>query len=842
MLQSSILNKLSGVNSEEMKLKQTGLSYKQQLVRVGQRLCLSTLMFFAIPAALVKAQIVPDGSLPTSVEQQGENKLNINGGEREGNNLFHSFEEFSVPEGIETVFENASDIENIFTRITGDTASSINGILKTQGEANFFLVNSNGIVFGENASLDVGGSFVATTANSIQFEDDVEFTTVDTGEQPILTLSVPIGLQFDGSSGAIAVNGAGNQITPVTPFSPTSIRNSNGLKVKSRSTLALIGSNITANGGTISADGGQIELGSLDSGLVGLQSTQSGFAFNYDSVNNYQNIDLTNLSALDSSGNSQGTISLTGNNIALKNGSQVLNQNQGTSAFGDININAVGTFAISGTSPDGNISGAVQNEALNTGQSGDINFSVGRLILKDGASIGVNNFGDALGGNVTINAVEEIQLLENTAVNQSRQGFTTSSIGTVNFGEGGGGNTEISTQQLTITNGGVIGSPTLGMGAGGNVTVEANSIDLIRGVISASSTNTGSAGSVNVITSSLQLLEGGSIRTASVGTGSAGNVDVTASESISISGTSSVTQNSSSINSSVRLPSEEARELFGILETPEANAGNVSINTPFLSLAEEGSISVENQSLGEAGTLSINAAQINLGNTGRIDAASASGTGGNIDLRADQLQLDENSSITATAEKDGNGGNVNINTTNLIAKKNSEVTANAFRGRGGNLEVNAEGLFLFDSPENIFSASSELGIDGEIQIDTPEIDLQKELEQSELELLTAEQAIANSCLARSSQQGSFTIDDNGGLPKNPNSNYSDANFSLTGVSRLSSTTKQPSEIPENSRQQNSSAIPAQKMVETESGRIFLLAAPQKPESIYCKTKAESRRD
>ena len=740
-----------------MKLKPTGLSDKQQLVRLGQRLCRWGLMFFAIPAVCVKAeagvvladdidgnflaQITPDGSLPTNVEQRGDNQLNINGGERKGNNLFHSFEEFSVPEGIEAVFENAPDIRNIFTRITGNSVSNINGILRTQGGANFFLVNPNGIVFGENARLDVGGSFIATTADSVQFSDGTEFTALETDE-PILTISVPIGLQFDGNNGAIALQGQGNQITPVTPFSPTSIEeNSNGLKVKSGSTLALIGSNITADGGTITADGGQIELGSIDSGLVGLQSAQSGFAFNYGSVNNYRNIDLINQTVLDSSGNSPGTIFLTGNNISLKNGSQVLNQNRGTSAFGDINVNAVGTFTISGTSPDGNISGAVHNEALNTGQSGNINFSIGRLILKDGASIGVNNFGGANGGNITINAVEEIQLLENTDVNQSRQGFTTSSIGTVNFGEGDGGNTKISTSQLTITDGGIIGSPTLGTGEGGNVIVEANSIALIRGVISASSTNTGSAGSVNVITSSLQLLEGGSIRTASVGTGSAGNVDVTASESISISGTSSATQNPSSINSSVRLPSEEARKLFGISETPEANAGNVLINTPFLSLAEEGSISVENQSLGEAGTLSINAVQINLGNTGRIDATSASGTGGNIELKADQLQLDENSSITATAENNGDGGNITINTTSLIAKKNSEVAANAFRGTGGNLKINALSLFLFDSPENIFSASSDLGIDGEIEINTPDVNLQKELEQSEYRLLTVQGAI-----------------------------------------------------------------------------------------------------
>jgi len=122
---------------------QTGLSYKEPLVRVGQGLCLSTLMFFVVPVALVKAQITPDGSLPTSVEQQGENELNINGGERKGNNLFHSFEEFSVPQGIEAVFENALDVENIFTRITGDAASDIKfNLLMVQSLLLLVLMNN----------------------------------------------------------------------------------------------------------------------------------------------------------------------------------------------------------------------------------------------------------------------------------------------------------------------------------------------------------------------------------------------------------------------------------------------------------------------------------------------------------------------------------------------------------------------------------------------------------------------------------------------------------------------------------------------------------------------------
>ncbi|MFM2312611.1 MAG: hypothetical protein RLZZ04_1887, partial [Cyanobacteriota bacterium] len=91
-------------------------------------------------------------------------------------------------------------------------------------------------------------------------------------------------------------------------------------------------------------------------------------------------------------------------------------------------------------------------------------------------------------------------------------------------------------------------------------------------------------------------------------------------------------------------------------------------------------------------------------------------------------------------------------------------------------------------------------------------------------------AIANSCLANNSRQANFTVGGNGGLPKNSSSNYSDANFSLTGVGSLPVV---PEKAAPTQRNQNQALIPAEKMVETADGRIFLVAAPQKPESLFC---------
>lgn len=132
--------------------------------------------------------------------------ISIAGGERVGNNIFFSLEEFSIPNGEETTFESAIDIVNIFVSVTGNKASVIDGLLDIPGEANLFFINPNGINFQENTRLDTDGSFLATTANSIDFDDGTTLFAGTDSPNFALTDSIPVAFDFLGDNGSITVN------------------------------------------------------------------------------------------------------------------------------------------------------------------------------------------------------------------------------------------------------------------------------------------------------------------------------------------------------------------------------------------------------------------------------------------------------------------------------------------------------------------------------------------------------------------------------------------------------------------------------------------------------------
>jgi filamentous hemagglutinin family protein len=161
------------------------------------------------------AQLTPDGTLGNessvvtpNVPVQGTPADLIEGGAQRGSALFHSFTDFNVNDLQRVYFANPAGVLDIFTRVTGSNISNIDGTLGVDGMANLFLLNPNGVYFGPNARLDLRGSFLASTADSFTFGDDLVFGASDPqGAPPLLTVHITPGLQYGSQSATVTNQG-----------------------------------------------------------------------------------------------------------------------------------------------------------------------------------------------------------------------------------------------------------------------------------------------------------------------------------------------------------------------------------------------------------------------------------------------------------------------------------------------------------------------------------------------------------------------------------------------------------------------------------------------------------
>ncbi len=359
----------------------------------------------ALSANCANAQITPDTTLPVNSQvTKQDNIINIEGGTRSGSNLFHSFQEFSVPTGTTAYFKNTADVQNIISRVTGTSISNINGIIKADGVANLFVINSNGIIFGTAASLNIGGSFVASTASSINFGDGITFSATDPQPIPLLKVNVPIGLQFGPTVATIL-----NQSQASPGGAVNSLKAPVGLQVLPGKTLALVGGNLVLESGSLTAASGHIELGSVGANsFVSLQPINQGWVLGYEDVQNFQDIQLipqNNIfSYVDVSGQGSGSIQIQGRNVQIFGGSQIAANTLGSGNKGDVTVNASESVELIGGTPF-NIT------SFGTGDVGDLTITTKNLIVRHGAQILIQNAGSGLGGQLTVNASDSVELL-----------------------------------------------------------------------------------------------------------------------------------------------------------------------------------------------------------------------------------------------------------------------------------------------------------------------------------------------------------------------------------------------------------------------------------------------
>ena len=670
---------------------------------------LSTITLYNLALSPATAQISSDGTLSTTVTTNDGINFLIENGDRAGDNLFHSFSAFSIPNLGEAYFNNnATDIVNIFSRVTGGNISDIQGLIRANGTANLFLINPAGIVFGENAALDIGGSFFATTAESVVFGDDLEFSATEPQQAaPLLTVNITPGLQMGANPGKITVQGNGHNLTAADPvFSPYAFTQPNpGLQVQPGNIIALIGSDITLEGGVLTAESGRIDLIAIGNNqssppLVNLSNTSSGWNVNSVELQQLGDINLTQESLLDAS--ATGSIQLQGRNITFRDGSLALIQNTTSVAAGDITIRSAEVLQLDGMSTNGEIRSGLENQTIAAGNAGGIQVIASDVMIKDGAAIFARSFSSGATGDIVINAADKIQAQGFSLLNPGSN--ANSLISTVAFDTGDSGNIEVSATNLALLDSGIIITLTFGEGNAGKLradvinSIETSGLNPVTASISAlssSSFGAGNAGDSSINTGQLILSNQGRVTTAGFATGDAGNVVVNASQVIEISG------ESTSIDSSVDILSEIVRAIFRLPDTPSGNAGRVTINTPVLRLEDQGAVSVRNEGAGNAGNLEINADSVIINQQGVITASTTTGTGGNIQLQAQTLDIDHQGEINASTLS-GKGGDIQLQIAeSLQLRNNGQIVADAQQaGEGGNITITA--------PETILTQDSSI--------------------------------------------------------------------------------------------------------------------------------------
>jgi filamentous hemagglutinin family protein len=293
-------------------------------------ICLLVGYLLTLSGSRVGAQVIPDGTL--GAESSRINPINglskqIDGGVLRGSNLFHSFQHFNIGSG-NSVYFNDRGASNIFSRVTGPTISNIDGTLGVSGNANanLFLINPNGIIFGPNARLALGGSFVGTTASSIFFGKGGIFSASNPAVSSILSIDAgvqaPIGLIFEENPGSIQLKNAHLSTQPAT-------------------TLTLVGGDINIDNSKLTARlGSRLELGGIkDFGFIGLGVSRNEVFLRFPdhvkrsdiSINNHSSIrsiiNKMSNEALDPSeyagARISGQIQITGHNISISNHSEL---------------------------------------------------------------------------------------------------------------------------------------------------------------------------------------------------------------------------------------------------------------------------------------------------------------------------------------------------------------------------------------------------------------------------------------------------------------------------------------------------------------------------------------
>ncbi|MCU0534758.1 MAG: filamentous hemagglutinin N-terminal domain-containing protein [Hydrococcus sp. Prado102] len=718
-----------------------GARHLQNSFSFSSRIVTLTLGCFSILSNdAIEAQIVSDGTVGSQINRVNATRDRITGGATRGSNLFHSFREFNISEGRAAYFANPAAIKTIFSRVTGNNPSQIFGTLGVEGNANLFFINPNGIIFGPNATLDVRGSFIGSTANSIAFPNGENFSATNPNAPPLLTIDVPvpIGLVFESDNSGIILNAA---------------------NLQTRQNLALIGAGI-ASSGIVFAPGGDITLttvpGAVDS-IVRLDGTgkflrtirgdgqpnlenrdillsgggigafSTGKAGNVI-FNSAGNVSLSDGAIVNVQGAGGGSITVNAQNFEINSGAQFLaGLGEGLGSLGaragNIEINAAQSLKIQGNSPLGS---AIVNQvsARGVGNAGDVIINTGTFEGNGAFNIGSFTLGRGNAGKVIITAKDEVSLDGGGVPAGVASLVAPTAIGNAD-------DIVINARSLSLSNGALVATTTLGQGNAGNIRVKVSESVSVnnRSNLQALTVSSGDAGNITIEAQKGKVSFDGAGSGAStivfvlpglVGTGKGGNLTIKAN-------TLSVTDNA---------------QLFTDTSST-GNAGDINLSVRQLLVRDGAAITTMAGlgSQGNGGTLTINATEsVRLIGTsangqpssGLISATLGKGRAGDLSLTTRQLLVQDGATISTTAGtgSEGDGGTLTVNATESVrligtsanGQLSSSLDSATFgKGRAGNLNLTTRQLLVENGAE--ISAATAGGQGGTITVNADRMEI-----------------------------------------------------------------------------------------------------------------------
>ncbi len=736
-------------------------------------------------AAPAWAQVTSDGTIGTTVTPTGATTYTITGGQLQGTaTLLHSFGDFSLLNTTDTAhFDlgnasyggSANGVDTVIGRVTGGNLSTINGQVQLTGGStpDLFLINPSGIVFGAGATLNVPGSFVASTAESVLFDNGVSFGTNGTTPNPLLTVSAPVGLQLGANAGPIEVQGPpANNVFLRTPT----------LSMAPNQTLALIGGQVDINSANIAASDGRVELWALQNGTVNIPASGNFQLASSSPTPAWGTVTLRNSSSIDTSGAIGGAINIRGRGLTVQNGSNIQSFTGANAQGRGINVQTTEFVDLLGIShpdnyiPPGFTTGVTGSNAT----AGAITVDTQRLRLANSAWINSINYGfdfftstpinDSQTGDITIRATD-IEVGGTTPFPNPATGvFVSSAITTLVIGgqQNNSGAISVNAERVRLLDGGRISTDLLGVfgattGQAGDISVTATDslevlgarLDNFTSAIISSIQNSadGQGGNITINAGRLNVADGGTISSAISGSptpalagrGTAGNITIRAddvqvsnpvvdSTSQSISGiTVSVGQNATGQGGSIDLNANTVRVFNGgqITSSSEGNGPAGSVNLTANSIDVQGispslvngqylpsAISASSTTNAPAGAVTVTTGALSVRNGAQVTVTNSdTGDAGDLNVTGGTIFLDQVGRLTASTAA-GAGGNMTLQLQDgLIMRRGSLLSATAGGiGNGGNITINAPVIAGFENSDII--ANAVQGNGGNITITT----------------------------------------------------------------------------------------------------------------------------